>query len=71
MPIARANAQTAGRTTYFDCAAAGAYLGTGERFVRRLVAERRIPYVKIGKHVRLAEADLAAFLAAGRIEALR
>jgi len=55
MPIARANAQTAGRTTYFDCAAAGAYLGTGERFVRRLVAERRIPYVKI----------------AGRIEALR
>ncbi len=28
---------------------AGDYLGTGERFVRRLVGHRRIPYVKLGK----------------------
>jgi len=28
------------------------YLRTGERFVRRLVAERRISYVKLGKYVR-------------------
>ena len=44
-------------------------LGTSVRFVRRLIAERRIAYVMVGRHVRLAEADLAGFVAAGRIEA--
>jgi excisionase family DNA binding protein len=44
-------------------------LGTSVRFVRRLVAERRIAYVKVGRHVRIAEADLAEFVAAGRVEA--
>jgi excisionase family DNA binding protein len=44
-------------------------LGTSVRFVRRLIAERRIAYVRIGRHVRIAEADLASFIAAGRIEA--
>ena len=34
-------------------AEAGEYLGTGERFIRRLITERRISYVKIGKYVRL------------------
>ena len=32
-------------------------LGTSVRFVRRLIAERRIAYVKVGRHVRIAEAD--------------
>jgi excisionase family DNA binding protein len=44
-------------------------LGTSVRFVRRLIAERRIAYIKVGRHVRIAEADLAGFVAAGRIEA--
>ena len=44
-------------------------LGTSVRFVRRLIAERRIAYVKVGRHVRIAEADLASFVAAGRVEA--
>ena len=44
-------------------------LGTSARFVRRLIVERRIAYVKVGRHVRIAEADLAGFVAAGRIEA--
>ena len=44
-------------------------LGTSVRFVRRLVLERRIAYIKVGRHVRIAEADLASFVAAGRIEA--
>jgi len=44
-------------------------LGTSVRFVRRLVAERRIAYVKVGRHVRIAEADLVEFVAAGRVEA--
>ena len=44
-------------------------LGTSARFVRRLIAERRIAYTKLGRHVRIAEADLASFVAAGRVEA--
>jgi excisionase family DNA binding protein len=44
-------------------------LGTSQRFVRRLVAERRISYTKLGKHVRIADVDVDAFLAAGRVEA--
>ena len=45
-------------------------LGTSQRFVRRLIAERRIPSPKLGKHVRIADADVEAFIAAGRVEAV-
>jgi excisionase family DNA binding protein len=38
------------------------------RFVRRLIAERRIAYIRVGRHIRIAEADLARFVAAGRVE---
>jgi excisionase family DNA binding protein len=44
-------------------------LGTSVRFARRLVAERRIAFVKVGRHVRIDPADLEAFIAAGRVEA--
>ena len=44
-------------------------LGTSVRFVRRLIAERRIAYVKLGRHVRIAERDLVNFVATGRVEA--
>jgi excisionase family DNA binding protein len=44
-------------------------LGTSVRFVRRLIAERRIAYVKVGRHVRIGEDDLAGFVAAGWVEA--
>lgn len=43
-------------------------LGTGQRFVRRLIAERRIPFIKLGRHVRIDTADLDAYVAAGRVE---
>ena len=43
-------------------------LGTSLRFVRRLVFQRRIPYVKVGRHVRIATSDLDAFIAAGRVD---
>lgn len=46
---------------------AGDYLGTGERFIRRLVAQRRISYIKLGKYVRLERSALDAFIAAGRV----
>ena len=35
-------------------------LGTSVRFVRRLVFQRRIAYVKLGRHVRIAARDLDA-----------
>ncbi|MFE9393225.1 helix-turn-helix domain-containing protein [Streptomyces sp. NPDC006784] len=37
-------------------------LGTGVRFVRRLIQERRIRYVKLGKPVRIPESALAAYI---------
>jgi excisionase family DNA binding protein len=43
-------------------------LGTSVRFVRRLVFERRIAYVKLGRHIRIAVRDLDAFIVAGRVE---
>ena len=47
--------------------AAAEQMSTSVRFVRRLIAERRIAYVKIGRHVRITEADIAAFIEDGRI----
>ena len=44
-------------------------LGTSARFIRRLIAERRIAYTKLGRHVRIAARDLDAFIRAGRVEA--
>jgi excisionase family DNA binding protein len=44
-------------------------LGTADRFIRRLIFERRIAYTKLGRHVRIAARDLDAFVRAGRIEA--
>lgn len=47
---------------------AAEYMNTTVRFVRRLIAERRIAFVKLGRHVRLSTSDLDAFVAAGRVE---
>jgi excisionase family DNA binding protein len=43
-------------------------MGTSARFIRRLIAERRIAYTKIGRHVRIAESDLINYVAVGRVE---
>jgi excisionase family DNA binding protein len=43
-------------------------LRTSPRFVRRLVAERRIAFTKVGKFVRIAASDVEAFLEVGRVE---
>jgi excisionase family DNA binding protein len=45
-------------------------LSTSVRFVRRLIAERRIEFVKVGRHVRISESALADFIEAGRVEPL-
>jgi excisionase family DNA binding protein len=50
--------------------AAAERMSTSVRFVRRLIAERRIAFVKLGRHVRIAESDIAAFIEAGRVDPL-
>jgi excisionase family DNA binding protein len=53
---------------YLNVQQAAEYLNTSVRFIRRLVAERRIAFHKAGTHVRLAVTDLDAFMQAGRVE---
>lgn len=55
-------------TQYLNVEQAADYLNTSVRFVRRLIAERRIAFHKVGVHVRLAVVDLEAFVQAGRVE---
>ncbi|MFD9500588.1 excisionase family DNA-binding protein [Streptomyces sp. NPDC060035] len=43
-------------------------LGTTARFPRRLIAERRIVFVKVGRHVRIPEGALADFVAANTVQ---
>lgn len=38
------------------------------RYVRRLVAERRIVFYRMGRSVRIKPADLAAYIDTGRVE---
>jgi excisionase family DNA binding protein len=49
--------------------AAGEQSGLGERYIRRLVAERRIPVYRWPNKVRIAERDLEAFIEQARQEA--
>ena len=46
-------------------------LGTTERFPRRLIAERRIRFVRVGRHFRIPESAVRDLLAAGLVEAAR
>lgn len=45
-------------------------LGTSVRFPRRLIAERRITFVRVGRHVRIPEGALDALIEAGTVEAV-
>ncbi|WP_280184390.1 MULTISPECIES: helix-turn-helix domain-containing protein [Nocardia] len=53
---------------YVDVEGAAAYLGTGVRFIRRLVAERRVVFYKVGGYVRFKVSDLEAYAQAGKVE---
>ncbi|MEW2271958.1 excisionase family DNA-binding protein [Streptomyces eurythermus] len=46
-------------------------LGTGERFVRRLIAERRIRYIKLGRPVRIPESAVTEYIEARTVEPVR
>jgi excisionase family DNA binding protein len=43
-------------------------LSTTERFPRRLIAERRIRFVRVGRYVRIPESALREFIASGVVE---
>jgi len=47
---------------YLSIAEVADRLGTTERFPRRLVEERRIEFKRFGRHVRIAESVLAAYI---------
>jgi excisionase family DNA binding protein len=46
-------------------------LGTGVRFTRRLIAERRIQFVKVGRHVRIPEEALRQYIDAATVQPTR
>ena len=46
-------------------------LGTTVRFPRRLVAERRITVVHVGRHVRIPRSALEEFIHEGTVQASR
>ncbi|MHB8796503.1 MAG: helix-turn-helix domain-containing protein [Candidatus Nanopelagicales bacterium] len=47
------------------------YLNITAHFVRRLIRERRIPFLKVGRLVRLRRTDLEAYLAGCAVPAVR
>ncbi|SDT77218.1 DNA binding domain-containing protein, excisionase family [Streptomyces sp. TLI_053] len=49
-------------------AQAAELLGTTERFPRRLIAERRIAFVKVGRHVRIPASAVAGYIAARTVQ---
>jgi excisionase family DNA binding protein len=49
-------------------AQAAKVLGTTDRFPRRLIAQRRIRFVRVGRHVRIPEQALEDFIKAGSVE---
>lgn len=42
-------------------------LGTGVRFTRRLIAERRIRFVRVGRHVRIPASSIAELVERGTV----
>ena len=56
--------------TLLTVEAAAERLSTSQRFIRRLIAERRIEFVKVGRHVRISESALDDFIDAGRVKPL-
>ncbi|MEU8851262.1 helix-turn-helix domain-containing protein [Streptomyces sp. NPDC048564] len=46
-------------------------LGTTVRFPRRLIEERRITYVKVGRHVRIPESAVREFIDANTVQPRR
>ena len=59
MPLAAASAK---QHPLIDLPAVATRLGVNHRYVRRLVAERRIPFIKLGHLLRFDPAEVEAWL---------
>lgn len=53
-----------------DITATATQLGTSVRHIRRLVAEKRIPYLKVGHLVRFDPEELANWLQQSRCDSI-
>ncbi len=65
------DAATAGftvvRSPLLDMNGVATWLGTSHRHVRRMVAERRIPYVKVGHYIRFDQVEVARWIDEKRV----
>ena len=57
-----------GKDPLLSKAEAAAILGVKERWITHSVAERRLPYVKVGRLVRFRRSDLDAYIASNVVE---
>ena len=55
-------------TKLLDINEAAERLHVKERFIRRLVAEKRVPYYKVGPFVRFDPADIDEWLVSQRVD---
>ena len=62
--------ETQPRTSMLDIAGLAKHLGVTERFVRRLVEDNRVPYLKIGKFVRFDPNEIDRWLDTKRVQQL-
>ncbi len=65
-PSSRTISSSADRRMLIDVAALAKELGVTQRFVRRLVAEHRVPFLKIGKFVRFDPREIDEWVDACR-----
>lgn len=68
-PTRRDAAEASTTDRLLDTMETARFLGMGKRTVQELVADRKLAFVKIGRSIRFAPADLAAFVEANRVKA--
>jgi excisionase family DNA binding protein len=60
--------ETIAKPNLLDVAGVADYMNINIRQVRRMIELRKLPVIKIGKHVRIAQADIDSFLKANTRE---
>ncbi len=60
--------ETIPKPNLLDVTGAADYMNIKVRQVRRMVEQRSIPVIKIGKHVRIAQSDIDEYLQVNRRE---
>lgn len=58
---------SAAQRRLIDIAGLAERLGVSERFVRRLIAERRVPFFKVGKFIRFDSNDIDLWIENRRV----